>query len=108
MERDGRIMRTPFYQRVIAIVKDIPEGKVATYGQIAALAGNARGARQVVRALHASSRNEGLPWHRVINAKGRISLEPGRGYELQKAMLMREGVEVGRDGCIDLAQHQWK
>jgi methylated-DNA-protein-cysteine methyltransferase-like protein len=100
-------MPLSFHHRVVAVIKKIPRGKVATYGQIAALAGDPRGARQVVRVLHSSSQKERLPWHRVINARGRISLPHGGGYELQKAMLDDEGVEFGKEGNIDLEIFLW-
>ena len=91
-----------FNQRVIDLIKSIPKGNVATYGQIAALAGNPRGARMVVRVLHTSSKKEKLPWHRVINSKGKISLPPGSGFELQKALLEKEGIIFKDDDSIDL------
>lgn len=69
-------MTTLFYQRVGCIIRRIPEGKVATYGQIAALAGNHRAARQVAWILHSSSKKENLPWHRVVNSQEGISLKP--------------------------------
>jgi methylated-DNA-protein-cysteine methyltransferase-like protein len=100
-------MTTSFHQRVLEIIKQIPRGKVATYGQIAALAGNPRAARQVVRALHSSTEKEGLPWHRVINSKGRISLKPNHGYELQKALLAKEGVKFDQQDTVDLARYLW-
>ena len=96
-----------FHERVVAIMKKIPRGKVATYGQVAAMAGNPRAARQVVRALHSSTRKENIPWHRVINARGHISLRPGQGYELQKAMLEDEGVAFLPGGAVDLKRFQW-
>ena len=65
-----------YSERIKELIKRIPYGKVATYGQIASLAGNRRGARQVVRILHTCSQKENLPWHRVINARGSISLRP--------------------------------
>ncbi len=95
------------HAKIIEIIKQIPYGKVATYGQIAAMAGNPRSARQVVRALHASSKKENLPWHRVINRKGMISLKPGRGYELQKSMLKSEGVDFDKEDCVDLKRCLW-
>ncbi len=97
-----------FHQKVIKLVKSIPRGRVATYGRIAALAGNHRAARQVARVLHSSSRKEGLPWHRVVNARGRIALPPGAGFELQREMLAAEGVAVTPEGAIDLARFLWK
>ena len=95
-----------FSQFVIEIIKRIPEGKVVTYGQVAALAGNPRGARQVVRILHSSSRKEGLPWHRVINSKGLISLTGG-GYDIQRSLLESEGVVFDEKGKVDLNIYKW-
>jgi methylated-DNA-protein-cysteine methyltransferase-like protein len=105
-ERSG-IMLSEFHQRVVDLIRKIPIGKVATYGQIAALAGNPRAARQIVRVLHTLSNVEKLPWHRVVNRHGRISLQPGSGYELQKAMLRDEGVQFSTDDRIDLDQYLW-
>jgi methylated-DNA-protein-cysteine methyltransferase-like protein len=96
-----------FYQRVIDTIKAVPRGKIATYGQIAALAGNPRAARQVVRVLHSSSGKENLPWHRVINSRGEISLPRGRGFEEQKARLGEEGIKFGPGDSIDLARYGW-
>lgn len=97
-----------FHQKVIGIIKSIPKGKVATYGQIAALAGNPRAARMVVRVLHSSSGKEKLPWHRVINSKGSISLKPGTGYEVQKALLEKEEIIFKQDDSIDLKRFLWQ
>ncbi|MGB7294486.1 MAG: MGMT family protein [Candidatus Aminicenantales bacterium] len=97
-----------FEDRVKSMIKAIPRGKVATYAQVAALAGNHRAARQVVRVLHASSEKDRLPWHRVINSRGGISLERGRGFEEQRRLLIREGVRVDDNGRIDLDEFQWE
>ncbi len=78
-----------------------------TYGLVAAMAGNPRAARQVVRTLNTASEKENLPWHRVINSQGKISLKRGQGYELQKVLLEREGVKFGNGGRIDLAKYLW-
>ena len=96
-----------FTSAVKRIIKKIPKGRVASYGQIAAMAGNPRAARQVVRILHSSSHRDKLPWHRVINGKGTISLKPERGYELQKSLLKDEGLEFGLDDSIDMNRYQW-
>lgn len=96
-----------FHNRVIALVKKIPRGKVAFYGQVAAMAGSPRGARQVVRTLHSSSKKEKLPWHRVINKQGKISLLPSQGYEIQKALLEKEGVKFDLYDRIDLDRYGW-
>lgn len=100
-------MSESFTDTVKGIIKKIPRGKVATYGQIAALAGNPRAARQVVRILHSSSRKDNLPWHRVINSKGTISLPPGEGYELQKSLLEKERVAFGINDKVDFTRFLW-
>jgi methylated-DNA-protein-cysteine methyltransferase-like protein len=97
-----------FERKVKAFIRAIPRGKVATYAQVAALAGNHRAARQVARVLHSSSEKDHLPWHRVINSRGSISLAPGRGFEEQRKLLRAEGVKVTRGGRIDLAVFFWE
>lgn len=104
----GKRPVTPFTRRVQAVLRRIPRGRVATYGQVAALAGRERAARGVAWILHSSSDTAGLPWHRVIGGKGRISLGRGRGFEEQKKRLESEGVTVGRAGRIDLKRYQWE
>ena len=101
-------MTKSFHQRAIEIIKRIPKGKVATYGQVAAYAGNNRAARQVAYILHSSSGKENLPWHRVVNSKGGISLKPGSGYEVQKSLLEKEGIIFKEDNCIDLKRFLWR
>lgn len=81
----------PFTKEVIQIIKSIPQGKVMTYGQIAFIAGNPFGARQVSRILHTMTEKEKLPWHRVINSKGMISLGGEMGI-IQQSMLIDEDV----------------
>jgi methylated-DNA-protein-cysteine methyltransferase related protein len=98
---------TPFTENVIEIIRNIPKGKVMTYGQIAGLAGSPRAARQVVRILHSMSKKHRLPWHRVINAKGQIALQDDESYHEQLLSLEAEGVEVGINGVIDLRKYQW-
>lgn len=93
--------------RAADIIAAIPAGKVMTYGLVAACAGNPRAARQVARLLHSSSRKRGLPWHRVINRHGRISLKPGQGYELQRRLLEVEGIVVSNEGAVDLDRFAW-
>ena len=97
----------PFVVTAKRLIKAIPRGKVATYGQIAAMAGDPRGARQVARILHSCSRKDGLPWHRVINRQGRISLPRGYGYEEQKTRLEKEGIIFDRMDMIDFDKYQW-
>lgn len=93
---------TPFTENVIEIIKNIPEGKVMTYGQIACLAGSPRGARQVARILHSMSTNYQLPWYRVINAKGQIVVSD---QDQQRFFLECEGVEVSNTGHISLEKY---
>lgn len=97
-----------FQSRVKSAIKRIPKGRVATYGQIAAIAGNPRAARQVVRALHASSEKEKLPWHRVINREGKISLKPGQGHELQRELLSKEGIKFDLSGAVEMSKFLWQ
>lgn len=95
-----------FTKRVIDVIRDIPPGTVMTYGQVAACAGSPRAARQVVRILHSMSEKYGLPWHRVINAKGEIALQEPMYREMQMGMLEEEGVEVSRGGKVDLERYR--
>jgi methylated-DNA-protein-cysteine methyltransferase related protein len=98
------------YDRIYAVVGRIPRGRVATYGQIAALAGTPGQARQVGYALAALPAGRRIPWQRVVNAQGRISLRgDGSGHDLlQRVMLRREGVRFGKTGAIALAVFQWR
>lgn len=98
----------PFTENILGVIQSIPEGRVLSYGRVAALAGNPRGARQVSRILHSMSQKHDLPWHRVVNASGRISLPRGRGYELQKALLESEGVYFSPSHRIDLSAYLWE
>jgi len=97
-----------FTRRVCEVIRSIPRGKVAFYGQVAALAGDARQARQVAWILHSSSEKESLPWHRVVSARGKISLPPGRGGREQKRRLQSEGVRFGPGGAVDVKRYGWK
>jgi methylated-DNA-protein-cysteine methyltransferase-like protein len=94
-----------FFARVYAVVRRIPRGRVATYGQVAALIGVARGARAVGWALGGIGRREAtVPWHRVVGARGRISLDGRASGLLQRRRLRAEGVKfVG--GRVDLSRH---
>lgn len=96
-----------FTARVLHLIRRIPAGRVATYGQIALLAGNHRAARQVARLLHSSSGKHELPWQRVVNGRGTISLKPGYGFEEQRELLEREGIEFGLHDRIDLNRFLW-
>lgn len=97
-----------FTERAIEIIKNIPEGKVMTYGQIAAFAGSPRGARQVARLLHSMSSKYGLPWHRVVNAAGQIVVSDEESRFTQQAFLEEEGVEVKASGKVDLRLYRFE
>jgi methylated-DNA-protein-cysteine methyltransferase related protein len=97
----------PFCAAAREVIAAIPAGKVATYGQVAHLAGKPWGARQVAWILHSQSEKYRLPWQRVIGAAGRISLPPGRGFETQRRLLRAEGVIVAASGRIDLERFRW-
>ncbi len=92
-------------RRIIETIAAIPRGHVATYGQVAAAAGVHGQARQVVRILHTHSRTHTLPWHRVVNRHGMISLPPDRGGALQRSLLEDEGVEFDGSGRIDMSRY---
>jgi methylated-DNA-protein-cysteine methyltransferase related protein len=90
------------------VVRRIPKGRVATYGQIASLAGLAGHARQVGYALHALPDGTIVPWHRVVNATGRISTRATPGGELvQRLLLEREGIRLDARGRVPLEQLRW-
>ena len=91
-------------RRIAAALRDIPPGEVSSYGEVAKAAGLANGARQVVRLLHSSATSEGLPWHRILRKDGSIALPEGGGFELQRALLISEGVEIDASGKVDLAR----
>ena len=96
-----------FSQRVIQVIAAIPFGTVATYGDVARLAGSPRAARQVgglLKRLPAGSR---LPWHRIINRHGQISLQ-GDDLLRQRDALEAEGIEISDAGEVDLARYRWR
>ncbi len=100
----------PFYRLVYRLVRRIPRGKVVTYGQVAAILGQPRGARAVGMALGAltPARAEDVPWHRVINAAGRPSHRDGFWAGIQREMLESEGIGFDRRGHVDLKRVRWK
>ena len=98
----------PLRARIYAVVARIPRGQVATYGQVAALAGAAKHARQVGYALYDLPSGVSLPWHRVINARGEVSPRSEPGWDgLQRQLLEAEGVEFRR-GRVDLGRFRWE
>ncbi|MDD2229477.1 MAG: MGMT family protein [Candidatus Cloacimonetes bacterium] len=96
-----------FTASVIQIIQAIPHGKVAGYGQIATMAGNARAARVVSRILHTCTGKHALPWWRVIRNSGEIALQ-GEGGALQKEMLLAEGIVFIGNAKLDMEQYAWK
>lgn len=89
---------------ILSVVEEIPEGKVATYGQIAKLIGRDRNARLIGKVLSSAARYGDYPCHRVVNYKGRTA----PGWKEQKALLEKEGVMFKTDGNVDLQKHQWR
>jgi methylated-DNA-protein-cysteine methyltransferase-like protein len=97
------------YARIYAVVRRIPRGKVATYGQVATLAGLRGHARQVGYAMYALHTGTTVPWQRVVNAKGEISRRATFGGELQQRILLEaEGVEFDGRGRISLKRFGWR
>lgn len=98
------------YQRIYAVVAQVPRGRVATYGQIARLADMPRRARLVGYALNTLAKGNRLPWHRIINAQGRISErgDDGSVAAAQRRRLEREGVCFNAHGAIPLQQYLWQ
>tara|TARA_B100000902_G_scaffold392456_1_gene444896 strand:+ start:864 stop:1175 length:312 start_codon:yes stop_codon:yes gene_type:complete len=95
-------------QRILTIVKEIPEGCVATYGQVAKLAGLPGYARVVGQALNKLPSDTQLPWHRVISASGRMSLsEDSDAFLEQKEKLLSDGITI-QETRIDLKEYQWQ
>ena len=95
-----------FFARVYDLVRRLPPGKIASYGAIARALGVPSGARTVGWALRACP--DDVPWHRVVNAQGKISWRPTGGYVRQRALLRREGVRFSRAGRIDFEKFGWK
>ena len=97
-------------ERILSVVARVPRGRVATYGQVARLADLPGHARLVGYALNALADGSRVPWHRVVNARGRISLraDGGPAGAVQRLSLEREGVRFDRTGAIDLAVFRWR
>lgn len=100
--------RETFYDRVYQLVRQVPAGRVITYGHVALELGAPAAARAVGYALHSLPAANDVPWWRVINARGAISLK-GRGEaaDLQRQLLEAEGVQFDADGRTDLARYRW-
>jgi methylated-DNA-protein-cysteine methyltransferase-like protein len=105
------VTRPHFFQQVYLLVREIPRGRVASYGQIAALLGHPRAARTVGWALNALVDAEApeVPWHRVINHAGRITIaRAGLNPEVQRRLLEDEGVEFDQAGYVDMRRYGWR
>jgi len=105
------VTRPHFFEQVYLLVSQIPRGQVASYGQIAALLGHPRAARTVGWALNALAESEGgeVPWHRVINHAGRITIaRAGLDPEVQRRLLEEEGVEFDQNGYVDMRRFGWR
>lgn len=98
---------TDLSDRIIEIILSIPKGKVLTYGSVAALAGCPRAARQVSWLLKTQTDKLNLPWHRVINSKGKISIKDFNGYHLQKILLEEEGIIFDENETVNLKYFMW-
>ncbi len=96
------------FQNIYEVVKEIPYGTVASYGQIAALAGNRRLAKVVGYALHVNPNPEKIPCYRVVNVKGEVSKAFAFGGEnRQRELLEKEGVQFLENGCVDMNRFRW-
>ncbi len=98
-----------FFERVYRLVRQIPPGKVTSYGAIASMLGHSRAARVVGWALHSLPEGSDVPWHRVINSRGRISTScREHSADLQRALLEAEGVEFDERGYVDWERFGWE
>lgn len=96
--------REAFYHEVYEIVKQIPRGKVATYGMIAKMLGQPQRSRMVGQAMHYASFFTAAPCHRVVNCQGRLVPH----WNEHQSLLKREGVRIKENGCVDLKEHLWE
>ncbi|WP_114765362.1 DNA base-flipping protein [Vibrio rhodolitus] len=96
-----------FLVQIFAVIHQIPYGKVTSYGEVAKLAGYPGYARHVGKALGNLPEGSKLPWHRVVNSQGKISLK-GRDLERQREKLIAEGVECSELGKISLRKYKWQ
>ncbi|MCA2015614.1 MGMT family protein [Vibrio tritonius] len=95
-----------FLAQIFYVIDRIPEGSITTYGEVARMAGFPGYARHVGKALSQLPEGSKLPWHRVVNSQGRISLK-GDDLLRQKRKLTAEGIEVSQEGKIKLRQYRW-
>ncbi len=109
MARNSRpAAASSFFRQVHELVRQIPLGRVATYGQIATMLGDPRAARTVGWAMRAVPEGSDVPWHRVLNARGRVSLYAFEGGDLQRYLLEQEGVVFDEAGKVNLDRYGWR
>jgi methylated-DNA-protein-cysteine methyltransferase-like protein len=106
VEQEQPVVARPLYERIYDVVRQVPYGKVATYGQIAQIVGGCS-ARMVGYAMAALHGEKDVPWQRVINRMGKISIHGDFGNHMQKAILEEEGVVFNADGRTDLDKFGW-
>ncbi len=100
-ERDDRL-----FARIWELVKQVPRGQVASYGQIAEIVGQGCDARRVGYAMHGTPEGSGVPWQRIVNREGKIS-QPGAGGVIQRMRLEAEGIVFDKRGRIDMKRFGW-
>ena len=100
----GRIMDEDLIYQILSVVEEIPEGKVASYGQIARLIGRERNSRLVGKVLSMAEFYGHYPCHRVVNHAGRLA----PGFFDQRSLLLEEGVGFKENGCVDMKKYQWE
>ena len=100
----GRIMDEDLIYQILSVVEEIPEGKVASYGQIARLIGRERNSRLVGKVLGMAEFYGCYPCHRVVNHAGRLA----PGFFDQRRLLLEEGVGFKENGCVDMKKYQWE
>ena len=107
MPSDDRYDSHTLYERIYKLVKQIPPGQVASYGQIAKMVGRC-GPRQVGYAMSQTPKGQNIPWQRVINSQGRVSARKHGGEDpRQVKLLKKEGVVFDKSGKIDFAEYAW-
>ena len=100
----SKILDESLIYKILSLVEEIPEGKVASYGQIAKLIGRERNARLVGKVLSRAEFYGEYPCHRVVNHAGRLAPH----FWNQRELLLDEGVEFKENGCIDMKKYQWE
>lgn len=99
---------TKLSENIIKTILSIPQGKVLSYGAVAVLSGNPSASRQVSWLLRSQTDKYNLPWFRVINSRGKISIKDPHGYMMQKELLISEGIIFDNKDTIDLKKYLWK